>query len=207
MWRHPPFWQFAQQVAAVEHVSEVLVINNDPAHQPMLGPSHHKTRLAGLNTNLFVNPSWNWGMSQTKSPLVCLMNDDIIFDVSVFAQVALWFRPYHGVLGLGNGDSQACTTVMFDKYQPYQSVFGFGQLMFFNRHHWCNIDAELLVFGGDNWIFDHMQALTNNNHVITGLRYHTPYATTSRHHRHKYQWEMQRYEQLAAKKSLVMFHD
>ena len=57
-------------------VSEIIIINNKP-ELPLLF-NNEKVRIHTPETNLYVNKSWNLGVSLAKNNNFCLMNDDLI---------------------------------------------------------------------------------------------------------------------------------
>jgi hypothetical protein len=183
MWRHAPFCEFLTQVCAHEQVHDVIIINNCASHTPdHVILTHEKIHMLDFGQNMFVNPSWNVGVYHAQMDLICIQNDDLEFDCDVFTQVNEFMQPHMGLISL-SGEPATHDSIEFHKWQG-ESMFGCGQLMFFNRHTYCEIDPELLVYCGDNWLFDHMQHVTQANYLIRNLRHHTPYAQTSHAFRH-----------------------
>lgn len=205
MWRHAPFCDFLVQVCEHAHVQDVIIINNDHAHTPEHHVlTHHKVKLINLGENLFVNPSWNLGVYHAQSEIICLQNDDIQFDCDIYTKVHEFIQPHMGLISL-SGEPPQSDQIEFRLWQG-DSMFGCGQLMFFHRHQFVQIDPELQVYCGDNWLFDHMWYATHTNYMIHNLHHATPYAQTSKSFRHMLHTEQIRYAQLCAKLQIPQIH-
>jgi hypothetical protein len=205
LWKYAPFCDFLAQVCVQHHVHDVIIVDNDrsnrPHHDVLL---HAKVKLLDFGQNMFVNPSWNLGVYHAKASIICLQNDDIEFDCAIYSQVSEFLKPHMGLVSL----SGLPVTAPHVQIEPWQgdSMFGCGQLMFFPRHRFCHIDPELLVYCGDNWLFDHMQHNTNQNHMIHNLSHHTPYAQTSKHFRHMLTQEQITYAHVLASCGIPAHH-
>jgi len=184
MWRHDPFLDFVQDMVELEVVEQVIIINNDaaktPNHQVL---SNHKITVVEFGKNIYVNPAWNFGVGASKSSIVCIMNDDLSFDVRVFSRVAKFIQPSMGVIGLSNGVVEYGQTPVTDGmilFEPFsgQSCFGFGNLMFVNKFTWKNIPPGLDIFFGDNFIFDYNFFNNRENFFISNLFHHHSASTT-----------------------------
>lgn len=205
MWKHEPFCDFLSQVCENSHVQDVVIIDNAHEHRPThVALAHDKITWINLGQNLFVNPSWNMGVYHSKAPIICLQNDDIQFDCTVYEKVSHFMQPHMGLVSLSSQPAQS-DQIEF-RYWQGESQFGCGQLMFFNRHSFCHIDPELQVYCGDNWLFDHMWHVTRHNYMIHNLTYHTPYAQTSRLFRHKLESEQAAYVQICKQQHIMPLH-
>lgn len=205
MWKHAPFCDFLSQVCAHAHVQDVIIIDNAHEHRPAHEIlDHEKIKWINLGENLFVNPSWNMGVYHGEADIICLQNDDIQFDCDVYTRVREFIQPHMGLISLSSAPCQG-DQIEFVHWQG-ESQFGCGQLMFFNRHTFCHIDPELLVYCGDNWLFDHMWHVTQHNYMIHNLTYHTPYAQTSKLFRHKLHAEQVHYDLMCVQQGIHPLH-
>jgi hypothetical protein len=180
MWKYMPFVSFLTQVVHHELVTEVIVINNHVTHTPNTSLWHHaKVTMHDFAQNIFVNPAWNVGVHTASNNLLCIMNDDLIFDTQVFDLVNAQFAPVHGCCAMTShaGVQPMC----LDRYtQTDQAPLGFGQLMFIHKQNWIDIPPELNVLYGDSWIWDNQFAKWGHNQVIHNLTHVTPQSVTSR---------------------------
>lgn len=184
MWKFPQFLDFIADVVQVSAVDEIHIINNDientPEHAVL---KHAKVKLHNFPQNTFVNPAWNYGVSQSRNNKVCIMNDDVIFDTRLFCK-ASDFLIGTRVLGLSSGikeygQTEISTGLIDFQHFTGQSAHGFGCLMFVSKSHWVDIPVGLNIYYGDNWIFDTTYFRYNQNYLITNMFFYTPYATTT----------------------------
>ena len=205
MWRHAPFCDFLSQVCDHAHVNDVIIINNDqdltPTHPALV---HEKVKMVNLGQNLFVNPSWNLGVYMGEADIMCLQNDDIQFDCDIYQKVSEFVQPHMGLISL-SGEPAQSDQIDFRLWQG-DSMFGCGQLMFFHRQQFVQIDPELKVYCGDNWLFDHMWHVTGQNYMIHNLKHETPYAQTSKSFRHMLYAEQIRYSQICEQYGIPQIH-
>ena len=82
MQRSPMLWPFVEQLCSTNDVDEVLIINNAPARLTFV---NRKVRVLDQPENLYVNPSWNLGVSIARSKYICIANDDLAFDMQLCA--------------------------------------------------------------------------------------------------------------------------
>lgn len=205
LWRYEPFCDFLAQTCAHDHVHDVIIVDNCRSHRPTHSSlNHSKVTLLDFGENLFVNPSWNVGVYHAQSDIICLQNDDLTFDCKVYQKVSEFVQPHMGLVSLSSLPATG-TQIEFEHWQG-QNMFGCGQLMFFHRSRFCQIDPELLVYCGDNWLFDHMHETSGQNYMIRNLQHDTPYAQTSKHFRHMLTQEQLVYAQVCEKHKIHAQH-
>lgn len=179
MWRYPRFVNFVHHLAEQEYCGEIIIINNDNSLTPAIHNS--KIRLLDYGKNIGVNPAWNMGVYASKYDNICILNDDIEFDFAVFAQVdPLLKKGMFIVNSLWSLDDTRTNpeTINIKPFEPTDQLFHYGSLMFITKSDWIHIPNDLVIFFGDNWIWNHMQARYNNNHVIWNLTLYTPGSVT-----------------------------
>lgn len=170
-----------RDLSASPLVSEILVINNAPKPLPYYAP---KVREIHRPTNIFVNPSWNLGVEQARHDLVCLANDDIRFDTSMFRVAARLLRLPIGILAPHEAsfvdelppDMRPLPRRRLRLQPSYRRTNGFGTLMFMRRDSFVPVPDALQVWFGDDFLF-HQQ--TRRNVVFSGLPIHTRMSSTS----------------------------
>ena len=172
MWRYPPYLDFIKYIVRLNNIREVIIINNDESKTPDDPILHHpKIKMLYFGRNMFINPSWNIGVAESNSDLVCILNDDLHFDLRLFYKVEEFYTPDMGALGLGSGIAEwgqtPLTTGMID-FEPFtnQNCQGFGELMFIYKQNWCDIPKGLDLGFGDNFIFDYLSnsSRSRDNH-------------------------------------------
>jgi glycosyltransferase involved in cell wall biosynthesis len=184
MWKYKPFIGFLKDLVEFPLVDEVIIINNNSKETPdneIL--KHDKIKLNDFGENIYVNPAWNLGVKQSRNKQVCIVNDDIIFDLRLFYRVNEVMTQYTGVLGLCPGVSPDQPQFVNGSINiiPWTGnrILGFGCLMFVHQDWWIDIPPDLNVYFGDNWIFDTCIMNGRPNYLITDLLHRTPYAVTT----------------------------
>lgn len=185
MWRYEPFLDFAQYLLRMDVVSELIIINNDNTktpNNPIL--KHPKVRMLDFGYNIMVNPAWNIGVQAAREDIVCILNDDLRFDLRLLYKIADFMRPDMGAIGLMSGDIDHGQVPVTDgniDIIPYagQNCIGFGELMFIHRNTWVDIPAGLNIGMGDIFIFEHALYHRRQNYFIANMfHYHYGNATT-----------------------------
>lgn len=186
MWRYEPFPDFLESIVNHHLVNEVIIFNNAadaaPEHPAL---SHPKILMITPKENLGVNYPWNIGVEISKSEYICILNDDLIFDLRVFEKVIpILQKNDTGIVGLHPG-LEEFSQVPFKNgiidIIEWQDVhtFGFGCLMFVRKDRYLKIPDDLKYYYGDHWLFDMNTALRRQNYIITNILFHTPYAATA----------------------------
>jgi len=179
MWRYAPFLDFVKYILKVDVVTECIIINNDntrtPNH-PVLTDS--KFKLVDFGKNIFVNPAWNYGVQNSSNNIVCILNDDLIFDLKLFYKMAEFVTPEMGVVGKLAGDTTLGQTPLSNgeiNIEPFvgQNCQGFGELMFIHKDRWQTIPSELRIGFGEVYVFEKLLYAGFQNFMITNLfQYH-----------------------------------
>jgi len=175
MQRSSLLWPLLASLDANPLVGEVLVINNSA--EP-LDPPQAKVRVVHSGWNLFVNPSWNLGVSLSRYPLVALCNDDIAFPSTLLGSVASALDWPVGLVGPSN----VCfKDIWSGRTQPgfrvaYERPAGYGTLLFMRRERYLRIPEEIRIWFGDDWLFASQR---RRNLAFHGVHIRTPMSVTS----------------------------
>lgn len=209
MWFYQPFLGFLRDVLHCPYVSEILLINNNRDHTPneswLLDP---KIRMFAPERNIGVNPAWNVGVANARNDVVCVANDDMIFDFKLFQKVVPFATPEHGLIGLSAGEEihyqVPLTTGNIDIVPwPHQTAqthsrFGFGCLFFINKHSWVPIPHELMIYYGDDWAIETQIIHGRMNFSIDNCLHHGGRATTCS--------KLENVNEILAREHTVYFH-
>lgn len=186
MWNFEPFPKFLEDVLNHPSVGEVILFNNavekTPNHPAL---QHSKLTVVSPKENLGVNYPWNIGCKMSQYDYLCILNDDLIFDLRLFEKVKpVLGRSDTGMVGLHAGleefEQIPFTNGLIDILE-WQGVhtFSFGCLMFVQKDHYLTIPSDLKYYYGDEWLFDMSTAIKRRNYIITNMFFYTPYAATS----------------------------
>jgi hypothetical protein len=182
MWRFAPFLNFLSDIIDLEQVGEVIIINNDvkatPKHEVLY---HPKIRLHNLGKNIYVNPAFNFGVAVSRYERICILTDDVIFDIKLFSKISKVFKlnqfyniSYDVSLGI-----PVTGTIDFVPWHEGIAGGNGGSLMFIHKSDWIDIPAGLDICYGDNWLNDIMQTRFKQNFLIKNTFFYTPMCTTS----------------------------
>jgi hypothetical protein len=135
-------------------VGEIILIDNAPQVV-----SHDLSRLEKLvhlpqRSNIYVNPAWNLGVIVAKHAQVCLCNDDILFNTSVFANATkhLQLEQKPTIIGAHKESFTLGTDSHLSFSKGHWIGQGWGCLMFFKKQCWREIPNQLKIFCGDKFI-------------------------------------------------------
>lgn len=174
MWKCDKFPNFIDLLSGNSLISEIIIINNNISKTPN-HKFHDKVILVDLPSNIFVNPSWNLGVQFCKNELVCLMNDDIQFEDSIFQFLINKINENIGIIGL----DISMENIPYQLEEITSKPYGFGPLMFFHKKCYSKIPNGLRFFYGDDWIINHNKKEQRKNFIIKGLKFSTEMSTTS----------------------------
>jgi len=185
MWRvADQFTEFVLELIESQYVGEIIVIDNDNLKKPDNFPVHEKIKIFDFGKNIFVNPAWNFGVQQSQFDRVCILNDDVAFDLKLFEKLQGLVTPKEGVFGLCPGTPDFNQPPITDGAIDIitwtsQHTYGFGCLMILHKKSWETIPEGLNIYYGDNFIFDLQLAKQKNNYLITNMNFQSPFAATT----------------------------
>jgi len=185
MWRYVPFLSFLRDLTKFDLIDDIIIINNNIHYTPSDDIfAHEKIRMINHPENIFVNPAWNQGVQLARNDKICILNDDMIFDLKMFYHVDTVLNEHSGVVGICPGLDEfnqprfVSGAIKIVPWKNGDHTFGFGTLMFVHKAWWIDIPAEFVLYYGDNWIFDTCVIRGRQNYLITDALHFTPYATT-----------------------------
>jgi len=131
--------------------AELIIINNDDWEY--VDNRDPRIKIHKSPKNIYVNPSWNLGVHLAINNKVCLVNDDILFDIKKFHYFALDSKAV--AIGINNNDS--CN--VDSSYQLREIVDrnarppGLGQLMLIEKQNWITLPNDMKIYYGDDIIY------------------------------------------------------
>lgn len=151
LWKSNFLHQMLEIYIKTAEIDEVILIDNSKGYDDHYGKRHPKIRVITPESNIFVNPSWNLGVKETKTEIIGILNDDIKFDPKIF-QFVLENKDKMGILGMSNKNYSE------NKYEPkiekmLNRCFGWGCMFFLKKKDWVEIPEEIKVWYGDDFIF------------------------------------------------------
>jgi len=173
MWKSDYLFTMLDVYEINEHVSEVILIDNDISKTPDLS-KYTKVKRHTKGTNLFVNPSWNWGVELVMSEYIAIINDDIVIEEKNFNNIierTLLLNDKEMI-----GVNEKCYQDNNKKLQftlSKKMKKGFGCFMSMRKSNYKHIPEDLKIWYGDD-----IQYKNNKVFEITGINIKTKMSTT-----------------------------
>jgi glycosyltransferase involved in cell wall biosynthesis len=162
----------------VDHhlVDEILIIDNNSNNTPDYKVlTNKKIKLFPQEQNIYVNPAWNLGVEHSRNDRICLLNDDITFDLNVLIYLQDEIKLECGLFGI----DMFSNTNSFNLVEIGERIFGFGCMMFMHKQSYYKIPDDLLVFYGDDYLFEMNKKMNKKNYLILGIDNNQVYGVTS----------------------------
>ena len=153
LWRPTTIIQLLQNLDSSHLVSEIIIIDNARQARPSL-PNLRKIKLIDPGKNLYVNPSWNMGVEMAQQNLICICNDDVLFDFNLIADFLLNNNALKGIVGI-HPSSFSKETWLSDHLQLHNSCHlsqMWGCILFLKKRNYKSIPGSLKIWFGDNWL-------------------------------------------------------
>lgn len=154
-------------------VGEVIIVNNAPEPLPF---DHPKVRILQQTENIYVNPAWNLGVSEAREEFLIISSDDISLDPRTIDFVARKLLRPVGIIGMGRRVYTRRRSTAPRLFPSYVENVGFGALMFLPKDNYVPIPDDLLIWGGDNWLYHNQR---HRNFSVAGIKLGTKSATTA----------------------------
>jgi hypothetical protein len=170
LWRSSRIHQLLHDLINCDEVGEIILIDNAPSEAVVLPKVRHLI----CQENIFVNPSWNLGVSLATYENIAIINDDVNFDTSVFATLKPQIKDI-GVCGMmfeNYSKKQSETIKIFDLVErPY----GWGCLIFLHSSSYVFIPEMLKIACGDDFLIKFAPKATK----LLGLQIESDISTTT----------------------------
>ena len=178
MWKVPIFLDTLVELINHEYVYEIIIINNVISSTPYTSILlHPKIRVIGFAYNTYVNPAWNFGVLQAKMNNLCILSDDVVFDMNVFSKVDEYLTD-NSIVVVDVPTDPMHTDMQIVKLNSDIHANHFGCLMFCTKNSWIPIPAGLDLYFGDHWIWDNTLHRGNDIYLIKNLTMDTTKGTT-----------------------------
>lgn len=166
----PTMWMandyFLQQLPLMINnpdVGEIIIIDNNNNSRPIdSNLNNEKVKILDFNENIFFNKSLNIGVKESKFDLICLLNDDVVFDPVVFSILSNSFEkntlskeqigmiyPHPAFFNRYNESIELIKDLKL--VECNQPLDGYGCCMFLHKDNYIPIPDELVQHFGDVW--------------------------------------------------------
>ena len=147
IWKSDVIFRLVENISKSDLVGEIILINNNPSEDKFI--SNHKVREFKFD-NIYVNPSWNFGVSVSKYENICLCNDDILFNTDIFKYIEENIK--YKIIGV----DKLSYSIKSDNDYKLSKVLvrnkGWGCLIFMEKKNYTEIPIDLKIWFGDDWI-------------------------------------------------------
>lgn len=153
LWLCPEFEEILLKYCSYEKINKIIVINNTASKPKVI---HDKVFYINYRKNIFVNPAWNEGVAASTSDIICILNDDIFVQESIFNKVSKLDFTNIDLIGLdikNNLDVDTISKIEFEKNKAIgQQYYGFGMCMFMKRKSYKIIPSLYKIWFGDDYL-------------------------------------------------------
>jgi|LakMenEpi03Aug12_release.lakeMendotaPanAssembly.Ray.scaffolds.fasta_scaffold27376_6 hypothetical protein len=132
-----------------ELINEIIIIDNNPTKKILL-PESNKIKYLSKGHNIFVNPSWNWGVKESINENLLIINDDLLIN-NIDLVLNEINKHNYDLLGLNPNKIDKDIIIDDDKYKM---PFGWGCFIFIKKSKYITIPEELKIWYGDRYLFD-----------------------------------------------------
>lgn len=146
MWRCDLFKSALNEYINSEFIDDIIIIDNDPTKKFDL-PKNNKIKYLTKGHNIFVNPAWNWGVSESKNENLIIANDDVKIQNldSILKKIC---ELDYEIIGLDYENINKKSEISIIKSEG-EMKRGFGCFFLINKKNYIQIPEELKIFYGD----------------------------------------------------------
>jgi len=148
---------FINKLQNCDLVDEIILINNAP--QKYSGRYSDLSKIRELKyDNIYVNPAWNVGVYQSKNELVCILNDDVDFNLDVFEFIKEQLdRDDVKIIGASKSSYHRESDGDFNLEKVEVRNRGWACIMFFKKKNWIIIPSDLKIYFGDDYLIKNLE--------------------------------------------------
>lgn len=187
MWRANEFFsKMLTMMTESPFVGEIIIIDNDKDRRPDdIDFSSGKIKILEFGSNIFFNKSMNVGVENATCELLCLSNDDIIFDPAIFGALCNNFDketmgmvfPHPAYLNRGKENLELIKNLTL--VEAEKPLDGFGCCMFIHRENYVPVPSELVQHFGDVFYYEIMKKNNKKNYFLHNWVIVTPMRVTT----------------------------
>ena len=158
-------------------VGEIILIDNSETMEAYSFPFGDnkwidKLKPVQMDRNMYVNPSWNWGVSKASFEYICLCNDDVLLPQNIMSALAQGPIEQLGVLG-----AYEPSVLPIDNLEPFYTDKielvpvdtrwnAFGIFMVMHKSNYRVIDENTKIYTGDDQIFHRLRVEGKRNGML-----------------------------------------
>jgi hypothetical protein len=167
MWKENNFCDYVKHYIQSDHIRKIIIVDNNHTQRPKSDILYHqKIELVSYRKNIYVNPAWNEGYYRSDSDIMCILNDDISVDNSIFEYMSNLDFSEIDIIGVhlkGSVDNyhivehpdqkEELIRLKVDKTKPIGGQsYAFGVCMFIKRSSYRTIPSLYKIWYGDDYL-------------------------------------------------------
>jgi hypothetical protein len=178
LWKSNRFLDMLSLYLQYDSVGEIIIIDNSRGYFNHFSEVPHKITLIQPQENIYVNPAWNLGIGISKFENICILNDDVSFNVGIFDLFLKEDVLKNGIIGLSQTSYELTEDgqMVLDQWGPGMNDWGWGCMIFIKKNMWIEIPNDIKIWYGDNFI---KEINPNPKWILRGLKVQTEMSTTS----------------------------
>lgn len=146
MWRCDLLKSSLNEYINSEFIDDIIIIDNEPTKKFDL-PKNNKIKYLTKGYNIFVNPAWNWGVSESKNENLIIANDDILIqNIDYYLENFLLYE--NSIIGLSSSKLNS-TDIITIEDSVGNMPKGFGCFFYLRKKNYIPIPEDLKIFYGD----------------------------------------------------------
>lgn len=172
MWCDDKFVFYLEQYCEFDSIQKIYIIDNDHTSRPQTKIlDHPKISIIWYGRNIYVNPAWNEGYYRSQADVMCLLNDDVFVEETVFQFMQHLDFSNIDLIGVhlkGSIDNyhivehpdrqEELIKLEVDKSQPIGGQsYAFGVCMFVKRSSYKVIPSLYQIWYGDDYLIQRSQ--------------------------------------------------
>lgn len=186
LWKSKFIFKTIDFIANSNAEVELIIIDNansDYTHDS------DKITIIKPNRNLFVNPSWNLGVSIAKYDYVCLLNDDVYCNINLLLyglEQIINYDPEFGIFASHIMEQWSPDGINSDNdsieiLEHPDRVWGYGMMMIMKKENYTMIPSPLKVFFGDDFLYAALiSTMKKRSYWLNGFRFFGEFHASSK---------------------------
>lgn len=154
LWKSDSIFSTIKGFKSIEDPNaELIIIDNDKDNSKYISDDI-RIKVFTMEQNQFVNPSWQLGFHYTINSRVCIVNDDIIFNIIRFHKFVIESKAEAICMTNWNRiDKDLDKWELVDINSPNARPAGGGQLMMVMRENFPTLPYNMKLWHGDDIIY------------------------------------------------------
>ena len=173
LWKSDRTKKLLSDLSECEYVDEIIVIDNE--YGGYQDTKVEKIRFVSFGGNIYVSPSWNYGVEIAKNEHIAICNDDINFNPNLFE--LFLNNEVEGIVGqASNNYNTEHNQIPFLTQLTGIRPWGWGSLILTQKKYWIPIPDQLKVWYNDDFM---TQINPYPKWILNGFTIVTEMSTTS----------------------------